>query len=87
MEDDPQILARPVFLSKADRQLMSDATQTEHQQTLKNENMSTLELKLSQQKKNATSSMVEDAVQRDIENKEKDAVNEHESDGALEMLD
>ena len=66
---------------------MSDATQTEHQQTLKNENMSTLELKLSQQKKNATSSMVEDAVQRDIENKEKDAVNEHESDGALEMLD
>ena len=46
--------------------------------------MTTLESKLSKQKKDATSNMVQEAVQRDIENKEKAAVNEHESDGALE---
>ena len=49
--------------------------------------MTTLESKLSKQKKDATSNMVQEAVQRDIENKEKAAVNEHESDGALDNVD
>ena len=46
-----------------------------------------MEARLAQQKKEATGLMVQEAVVRDTEAAEKEAVNEHDSDGALENME
>jgi len=70
-------------VNKTDRQLLSEATKTQASDSVRIAQQEKLTARLIHEKKNATGEMVTEAVRRDVEEKEKAAINEHDSDGGI----
>ena len=80
------MLLKPVFVNKNDRAILEPSIQ-QQEQAQKDEETRQMEAKLKEQKKLYTKAMVDDVIQKEKEDKEKQAVDQMDSDANLPISD